>query len=148
MSYDNGGGQYISGHSHDRRGGGSRNSGNGGSDYDDVKHCRNFADCGGYVYYKYSWKNEPNYCDDCKERFKGERSHRGSRGRSGDLYDSSMGNVHGGNAIFNTDGSTKQTVYGDNARVSWTTNRDGSIRHGDPHMTDQNVRKKSRRRHP
>lgn len=58
--------------------------------------------------------------------------------RSGDLYDSDMGDsVRGGSVEFDKDGSglDHHTTYGDDRHFSWDSDRDGNVSgvHGTEH---------------
>lgn len=50
-------------------------------------------------------------------------------GKSGDLYDSSMGDVKGGSVEFNKDGSglDHHNIHGDGWHRSWDTDKDGNV---------------------
>lgn len=49
--------------------------------------------------------------------------------RSGDLYDSGMGDMRGGSVEFDRDDSGKDhhVAYGDGGHLSWDVDRDGNV---------------------
>jgi hypothetical protein len=73
-------------------------------------------------------------------------------GRSGDLYDSSMGQlgegITGGSLEFKKGGRIHHTVFGEagSGRFSWDTRQDGGF--SDTHFTDTGYPKNDPRRHP
>ncbi len=63
--------------------------------------------------------------------------------KSGDLYDSGMGDVTGGSVDFDKDGSGQDhhSVHGDGGHFSWDTNSDGDVsgNHGTIHDSGGNT---------
>lgn len=64
-----------------------------------------------------------------RDQDQGDRDEDQGEGRSGDLYDSAMGDVHGGSVEFDKGGPgvDHHVEYGDGGHFSWDTDSDGDV---------------------